>query len=91
MVCDPGVRKLEPADDRPGPDLERVQDAAGTRWVIRSFAIARQILRSPDGTCQAGFGAEHLHRSTMRPPILYQEGSQHRAQRGPRHGSSPRR
>jgi cytochrome P450 len=76
------VRKLEPAGVRvDGPDLERVPDEAGARWVVRSFAVARQILRAPDGTRQAGFNAHGLRQSKMRPPILYQEGSQHRAQR----------
>ena len=76
------ARKLEPAGVRTaGPDLERVQDKAGTRWVVQSFAVARQILRAPDGTQQAGFNAHGLRQSKMRPPILYQEGSQHRAQR----------
>jgi cytochrome P450 len=76
------ARKLEPASGLTvGPDLERVQDEAGTRWVVRSFGVARQILRTPDGTQQAGFSAHGLRQSKMRPPILYQEGSQHRAQR----------
>ncbi len=76
------ARKLEPDGVRSaGPDLERVHDGAGTRWVVRSFSVARQILRAPDATQQAGFGAHNLNRSKMRPPILYQEGSQHRTQR----------
>ena len=64
-----------------GPDLQWVADESGGRWVVRSFAVARQILRAPDATRQAGFGAGGINRSKMRPPILYQEGSQHRAQR----------
>lgn len=75
------ARKLEPATVRLGPDLERREDEAGTRWVVRSFAVARQVLRAPDATQQAGFGASALGRSKMRPPILYAEGSQHRIQR----------
>jgi cytochrome P450 len=75
------VRKLEPDGVRGGPDLERVADGSGVRWVVRSFPIARQILRAPDATRQAGFGAGGVERSRMRPPILYQEGSQHREQR----------
>ena len=76
------ARKLEPEGvQAAGSDLERVQDEGGTRWVVRSFAVARQILRAPDATQQAGFGAHNLNRYKMRPPILYQEGSQHRAQR----------
>ncbi len=75
------VRKLEPDEVVTGPDLERVEDASGVRWIVRSFSVARQILRVPDGTQQAGFGGGGMRRSKMRPPILYQEGSQHRAQR----------
>ena len=76
------ARKLEPDGVRSaGPDLERVHDGAGTRWIVRSFSVARQILRAPDGTQQAGFGAHNLNRSKCGPPILYPEGSQHRAQR----------
>ncbi len=75
------VRKLDPDDTRGGEGLERVEDEAGARWVVRSFAVARQILRTPNGTRQAGFGGDTIHRSKMRPPILYLEGSQHRAQR----------
>src|SRR5918998_337101 len=82
MVTAGPVRKLEPAGVRvEGPDLERVQGEAGARWVVRSFAVARQILRDPNGTEQAGFNAHSLRQSKMRPPILYQEGTQHRAQR----------
>ena len=75
------VRKLEPDDVSTGPDLERVEDGSVGRWIVRSFSVARQILRAPDATHQAGFGAGGINRSKMRPPILYQEGSQHRAQR----------
>lgn len=75
------ARKLEPGSVRGGPDLERVVDGSGARWVVRSFPIARQILRAPDATRQAGFGAGGVEQSKMRPPILYQEGSQHRVQR----------
>lgn len=50
---------------------------------MRSFALARAILRDPEATRQAGFGAETLERSggRLRPPILYQEGAEHKAQR----------
>jgi cytochrome P450 len=75
------ARKLEPDDGASGPDLERVVDGSGARWIIRSFPIARQILRAPDATHQAGFGAAGINQSKMRAPILYLEGSQHRAQR----------
>ncbi len=76
------VRKLEPEPRISEPAVERVHDATGERWVIRSFAAARQILRDPVATRQAGFGADTVGRaSTMRPPILYQEGQAHREQR----------
>lgn len=91
------VRKLEPARRDSGPALEHLDGPAGGRWVVRSFAVARQVLRDPEATVQAGFGAEGFgggsdeprrtrrwrSRATppMRPPILYLEGAPHRAQR----------
>ena len=89
------LRKLEPEGRRSGPPVERVVEAGSERWVVRSFEAARQVLRSPEGTVQAGFGAESVlagassgprerrrsRASAMRPPILYLEGPQHREQR----------
>lgn len=89
------VRKLEPEGRSDGPPLELVSDDGAERWVVRSFDVARQVLREPEGTAQAGFGAEGLlagtqtartdrrgrTRRVMRPPILYLEGAQHRSQR----------
>jgi cytochrome P450 len=89
------VRKLEPEGRRDGPPLELVADGGVERWVVRSFDVARQVLREPDGTAQAGFGAEGVlaqaatpaanrrgrPQRVMRPPILYLEGAQHRGQR----------
>lgn len=49
------VRKLEPEGRSTGPGLEQV---AGRRWLVRSFEVARQVLREPEGTAQAGFGAD---------------------------------
>jgi cytochrome P450 len=51
--------------------------------VVRSFDLARQVLRASDSVVQAGFGAERIARAgnKMRPPILYLEGSPHRSQR----------
>lgn len=75
------VRKLSRPDDRALPLLE---EATGPdRWVVRSFPVARQVMRQAEGVEQAGFGAETLQRagSGMRPPILYLEGGPHRAQR----------
>ena len=84
------ARKLEPDGVHAGPDLERVVDESAPRWVVRSFPVARQILRASDATDQAGFGAGGINRSKMRPPILYQEGSQRDAQRRARRASSHR-
>ena len=72
---------------RPGealtPAYEVTRDAKGERWTVRSFALARAILRDPEATRQAGFGAEVAAQamSKMRPPILYLEGPEHKAQR----------
>jgi cytochrome P450 len=54
------VRKLEPEGRSSGPGLEQVATAGGGRWVVRSFDVARQVLRESEGTAQAGFGAEGL-------------------------------
>jgi hypothetical protein len=78
MTTGYAARKLEPDGVHAGPDLERVVDEFAPRWVVRSFPVARQILRASDATDQAGFGAGGISLSKMRPPILYQEGSQHR-------------
>lgn len=75
------VRKLTRPDDQALPLLE---EATGPdRWVVRSFDLARQVMRQSEGVAQAGFGAETIERagSGMRPPILYLEGAPHRAQR----------
>jgi cytochrome P450 len=75
----PPARKAVHPDDAPAPALE----VRGDRWTVRSFALARAILRDPEATRQAGFGAQTLERADtrLRPPILYQEGAEHKAQR----------
>lgn len=57
------------------------QDAAGT-WHVRSFAIARKLLRG-DATRQAGFKAELLEKLPRqgKTPILFLEGATHHEQR----------
>ena len=76
------VRKLSPPGTEAGPALERVDAGDEPLWVVRSFELARRILREPDATRQAGFGADRVFRAqAMRPPILYLEGDQHRLQR----------
>ena len=50
--------------------------------MVRSFELARQVLRDEDGYQQAGFGADNVRsQGTMRPPILYLDGPDHRTQR----------
>ncbi|SDT28977.1 Cytochrome P450 [Friedmanniella luteola] len=89
------VRKLDPEASAGGPPLEHVRGDGPERFVVRSFDVARQVLREPEATTQAGFGAEGVlagsqtprkvragrTRSAMRPPILFLEGAQHRDQR----------
>lgn len=73
------ARKLTRPDDASAPAVERYPDG---RWVVRSFALARDVLRASEETRQAGFGAERMDRAGgMRPPILYLEGRPHHAQR----------
>ncbi|QCB93369.1 cytochrome P450 [Cellulomonas shaoxiangyii] len=77
------VRKLAQPDDALAPPLERV-DGPEPAWRIRSFELARTVLRHADATRQAGFNAEGFDRdggSSIRPPILYLEGDAHHAQR----------
>ena len=82
MTAECPGRKLSPPGTEAGEALERVDGGAEPVWVVRSFELARRILREPDATRQAGFGADQVFRaSSMRPPILYLEGSQHRLQR----------
>ena len=77
------VRKLTPPGEATtGPDVERVVGPDGARVVVRSFELARRVLRDEDGYQQAGFGADNVRsQSTMRPPILYLDGPDHRTQR----------
>jgi cytochrome P450 len=89
------VRKLDPDRSSAGPLVEHVRGDGPDRFVVRSFDVARQVLRESEGTAQAGFGAEGVlagsqqprraragrTRRAMRPPILFLEGAQHRDQR----------
>ncbi len=72
-------QKTVPQFESAGQPLER--DAAGV-WHIRSYALARTVLRSAV-IKQAGFNAELLERmpQRMNRPILYQEGRPHHEQR----------
>ena len=68
---------------RAGETLTPPLEVHGDAWTIRSYSLARSILRDPEATRQAGFGAAALEKTAqrMRPPILYQEGAEHKAQR----------
>jgi cytochrome P450 len=79
------VRKLTSPDDPalPAPALEHVTTGPEPRWVVRSFELARHVLRSAESTHQAGFGAERVDQAgpQIRPAILYLEGTEHHTQR----------
>ncbi|MCW2805169.1 MAG: cytochrome [Propionibacteriaceae bacterium] len=82
------TRKLSAAGDALFPGVERRADepeqrSREARWTVRSFDVARAVLRNSEAVRQAGFGADTVNRagSSMRPPILYLEGSAHRTQR----------
>ena len=63
-------------------DLPALEVDAKGVWHVRSFEVARTILRMEE-TRQAGFKAELINRmeSKMSPPVLYQDGEGHHRQR----------
>ncbi|WP_380163740.1 cytochrome P450 [Jannaschia sp. R86511] len=81
------ARKLS----RPGERLAPPVEQSGSRWVVRSHEVARQVVRSGASVAQAGFGATEFAAATERPrqrgaagmrsPVLYLEGEEHREQR----------
>ncbi len=73
-----GTRKTSRGDDAARPAVELI----GGTWHVRSHDAVRQVLRSGDVT-QAGFAAESVRRNSRgaRPPVLYADGDEHRAQR----------
>ncbi len=79
----PSARKSTHPTDALSPAYEVTRTGGGERWTIRSLALVRSVLREAEGTRQAGFGAEVAARGDgkMRPPILYLEGPEHKAQR----------
>ncbi len=82
MSAECPVRKIVPTEAEAGLGLELIERDGEPTWVIRSFAVARQILRATDTTRQAGFGADRVGAAkNLRPPILYLEGERHREQR----------
>ncbi|MFI7482512.1 cytochrome P450 [Kocuria sp. M1R5S2] len=52
-------------------------------WHVRSLPLVRQVLREADATTQAGFNAEAARKGLTgdHPPVLYQDGPEHRRQR----------
>lgn len=64
----------------PAPDFERHPDGGVT---VRSVALARAVLRASDSTKQNGFSINQADKSPvkLRPPVLFQDGEEHRAQR----------
>jgi cytochrome P450 len=80
---EPSERKSSGPHDALFPALEVSRDAKGERYTVRSLALIRSVLRDPEATQQAGFGAEVAAQgaSKMRPPVLYLEGAAHKAQR----------
>ncbi len=77
------MRKLSRPGENLTPAVECKVGATGERWIIRSFAVAREVLRDEESVRQGGFGAGAGadRKSRMRPPILYLEGQAHRSQR----------
>ncbi len=72
-------QKTAQVSEPAGKPIERNADGV---WHVYNFEEARAILRQT-GTKQAGFRAELLESmpSSMKPPVLYQEGEAHLTQR----------
>lgn len=72
-------RKVTRRGESDTPRIERV----GNTWHIRAVDLARQVLREKDGSHQAGFLVEASAKAmqTLRPPILWMDGADHREQR----------
>jgi len=73
----PSQRRSDPSPPAPAPAVERRGDV----WHLRSYRAVRQVLRDADATRQAGFNAELARRSSLRQPVLFQDGAEHREQR----------
>ena len=78
-----GQRKIRPIGEQDEPAVEWLGVGKDRTLVVRSHALARQLLRLGEGTRQGGFlGDAMLDRTrTIRKPILYMEGSEHREHR----------
>ena len=73
----PTQRKSDPSETTDAPAIERRGDV----WHLRSYRAVRRVLRDADATRQAGFNAELSRRSSLRQPVLFQDGAEHREQR----------
>ncbi len=73
-------RKITQPGERHDPPYEWVHDGRENVLVVRSLPLARAVLRLQDSTRQSGFLGDHITMESA--PILYQEGTQHREQRG---------
>lgn len=78
-AADTQRKSAAPDDATPSAPVTEAGNGAVT---LRSFALARQLLRDP-GTRQAGFKAELMERfpGMIRKPVLFQEGEAHQKQR----------
>ncbi|MEU4314265.1 cytochrome P450 [Nocardia sp. NPDC024068] len=73
------ARKIDRGPESAGCPVGR--NADGT-WLVNDYAAARATLRSPD-TVQAGLGVETLDNlpASIRRPVLYRDGPEHREHR----------
>lgn len=66
-------------------DATPVHDAATETWRLARLAHVRNVLRNGRTTRQAGFSSEQQRQrkqdEMMRPPVLFQDGEEHRRQR----------
>lgn len=74
-------RKTGRPGDRRTPAYEVIQQQGRTTLHVRSYDIARAILKAPEGTRQGGFNADLIESSSLRRPMLFAEGAEHREQR----------
>ena len=63
------------------PDGSGAVEQRGDVWHVRSHAAVRQVLRDAEATRQAGFNSEAMRGSTLKQPVLFQDGEEHRKQR----------
>lgn len=78
---------LQPGSDRrvirSGEESTPAVEFVDGVWHIRSYDLAKEVLRERDDMHQSGFNAEFLSMKLkgMRMPILYGHGAEHRKQR----------